>query len=124
MNYQVIKDSNSKIDYLVEVRKEQQQGCSLQNRALGRGGSIYRLSTWQNLMLVQLSSDWSLRYFYCQLANSTACSYALEMPFPGALEQVAYQLIDQTDAYSISFEALLQNSNSDLTVQVRKLLVR
>lgn len=96
LDYRVVKDVKSMIEYTVEVRKNQQRGCSIQNREMSQGGKLVWLTTWQNIMLMQLTSDWSLRYFYCQLPSPVTCNYSLQMPFPHELEQAAYQLIDQT----------------------------
>ena len=82
--------------------------CSIQNRPISVGGSFKFYRTWLNIMVVQLTSDYNLKYFLCELTPGPSCSYSIEIPNMGPIDDSAYQLIDKTSDYSISYEALLQ----------------
>ena len=58
------------------------------------------------------------------VGEAPSCTYALEVPNMRPVDESAYALQEETAAYSISWEALLQEVGKDLNVLVRRLIVQ
>lgn len=80
MKYKVETDPTSKISFTVDIRKQKKVPCNIQNRNISRTSEFYFTKTWLNLLIVQVTEDYELRYFTCFLKDAPSCTYALEVP--------------------------------------------
>ena len=90
IDYKVETDPATKLEYTVSVRKAETVNCSIQNRPIATAGSFKFYRTWLNIMVVQLTSDYNLKYFLCELTPGPSCSYSIEIPNMGPIDDSAY----------------------------------
>jgi hypothetical protein len=66
VQYTVTTDPASKLEYTIDVLKTANRDCFIQNKGvITLGGQIYFYQAWLNIFVLQISEDFSLRYFFC-----------------------------------------------------------
>ena len=73
LDYSVETNPNTKLEYTLYVRKSGAQKCQISKKQIQKAGDIYFYQTWENILLVQLKSDLSLRYYICDFTDGPNC---------------------------------------------------
>jgi len=103
LKYQVVENPTSKIEYETTVNKLKRKNCSIISKPIPLGGSIYLANTWLQLLIIQLSNDYSLRYFLCNSTQMLSCVTAYDELSLQPIGLSAYELIEQNKEFTVSF---------------------
>ena len=99
----MLTDPTSKIEYTCTVQKEQSRPCTIQNRPIPLNSSFHFHHSWENILIMQIKDEYSLKYFFCSLETDPSCSYSHEIPNMQPIDVAAYSLIQKTTTYSLSY---------------------